>query len=228
VEQILVIDDDLAVQRILRQTLEDAGFQTAVAGDGTKALQMFRTTAPGAVILELRLPGNKSGYDLCREIRASSKVPIVVLSATKDECDKILLLELGADDYVTKPFSPRELLARVRAALRRSHENAIKDQGYQFGDIEVNFQKMELLRNGKNVPFSRLEFKLLRFFLDNQQRVVSQDELLKQVWGYRGHAGFTSGMVRTQILGLRKKIEKDPSNPVHFRTVHGSGYKFVP
>jgi two-component system alkaline phosphatase synthesis response regulator PhoP len=227
VERILVIDDDLAVQRVLRRTLQNAGFQTAVVGDGTSAMQMFRTTPPGAVILDLRLPG-KSGYDVCREIRASSSVPIVVLSATDDEFNKVLLLELGADDYVTKPFSPRELLARVRAALRRARENSAQDDVYQFGEIEVDFRKMELLRNGITVPFSRLEFKLLRFFLDNQQRVVSQAELLTQVWGYREHTGFSSGSVRTQILGLRKKIEKDPGNPVHFRTVHRTGYKFVP
>ena len=227
-ERILVIDADLAVQRILRRTLGTAGFQIAAAGDGTKALQMFRSTTPGAVILEPRLPG-KSGYDLCREIRAAdSSVPIVVLSAANDEADKVLLLELGADDYVTKPFSSRELLARVRAALRRAHEFSTKNEIYQFGEIEVNFRTMELLRNGMNVPFSRLEFKLLRFFLNNQLRVVSQDELLTQVWGYPELAGFASGSVRTQILGLRKKIEKDPSSPIHFRTVHGSGYKFIP
>jgi two-component system, OmpR family, alkaline phosphatase synthesis response regulator PhoP len=227
VERILVIDDDVAVQRVLRRTLQNAGFQTAVAGDGTSAMQMFRTTVPGAVILDLRLPG-KSGYDVCREIRASSSVPIVVLSATTDEFNKVLLLELGADDYVTKPFSPRELLARVRAALRRVHENSTEEEVYRFGEIEVNFRKMELLRNGLSVPFSRLEFKLLRFFLDNQDRVVSQAELLTQVWGYPEQAGFMSGSVRTQILGLRKKIEKDPGKPVHFRTVHRTGYKFVP
>lgn len=226
-ERILVIDADLEVQRILRQTLGNAGLRTAVAGDGTKALQIFRTTKPGAVILELRLPG-MSGYDLCREIRASSSVPIVVLSATNDESDKVLLLELGADDYVTKPFSPRELLARVRAALRRTHEIGTQVEVYQFGEIKVNFRNMELLRNGMNVPFSRLEFKLLRFFLNNQQRVVSQDELLTQVWGYPDHGGFSSGSIRTQILGLRKKIERDPASPVHFRTVHGTGYRFVP
>ncbi len=228
VERILVIDADPAVQRILRRTLGTAGFQIAAAGDGTKALQMFRSTTPGAVILEPRLPG-KSGYDLCREIRAAdSSVPIVVLSAANDEADKVLLLELGADDYVTKPFSSRELLARVRAALRRAHDFSNKNEIYQFGEIEVNFRTMELLRNGMNVPFSRLEFKLLRFFLNNQLRVVSQDELLTQVWGYPDLAGFASGSVRTQILGLRKKIEKDPSSPIHFRTVHGSGYKFIP
>jgi two-component system, OmpR family, alkaline phosphatase synthesis response regulator PhoP len=228
VERILVIDADLAVQRILRRTLGNAGFEIATAGDGTKALQVFRSTTPGAVILEPRLPG-KSGYDLCREIRAAdSSVPIVVLSAVNDEADKVLLLELGADDYVTKPFSSRELLARVRAALRRTHEFSAKDEIYRFGEIEVNFRNMELIRNGMTVPFSRLEFRLLRFFLNNQLRVVSQDELLTQVWGYPERTGFASGSVRTQILGLRKKIEKDPSRPIHFRTVHGSGYKFVP
>lgn len=228
VERILVIDADLGVQRILRRTLGNAGFQIATAGDGTKALQMFCSTAPGVVILEPRLPG-KSGYDLCREIRAAdSSVPIVVLSAANDEADKVLLLELGADDYVTKPFSCRELLARVRAALRRAQGMSAKEQFYQFGEIKVNLRSMELFRNGVSVPCSRLEFKVLRFFLHNQLRVVSQDELLTQVWGYPGRTSFNSGSVRTLILGLRKKIEKDPSSPAHFRTVHGSGYKFVP
>ncbi len=225
--RILVVDDDLAVQRVLRRTLQNAGFQTAVAKDGTTAMQKFRTTVPGGVILDLRLPG-KSGYDVCREIRSSSNVPIVVLSAIDDEFNKVLLLELGADDYVTKPFSPRELLARIRAALRRVREKSPGDDVYHFGDVEVNFQQMKLLRGGRDVPFSRLEFKLLRFFLDNQERVVSQAELLTLVWGYPQLTDFNSGSVRTQILGLRKKIEKDPAHPVHFRTVHGTGYKFVP
>jgi DNA-binding response OmpR family regulator len=163
---------------------------------------------------------------LCREIRAQSpNIPILVLSAASDVVDKVLLLELGADDYVTKPFSPRELLARVRVALRRLTQGVDKQEVFAFGEIEVNFGKMELIRAGQPVPLTPQEFKMLRFFLNNKERVVSRNELLNEVWGY--HSYPTTRTVDTHILRLRQKLEKDPADPVHFRTVHGTGYKFV-
>jgi DNA-binding response OmpR family regulator len=146
-EKILLIEDDLAVQRALRRTFESAGFDVSIASDGGTAMETFRATMPRIVILDLRLPG-KSGQDLCREIKQeSSTVPILVLSAASDVLDKVLLLELGADDYVTKPFSPRELLARVRAAIRRLNQGTDKVELFSFDDVEVNFSKMELHRS---------------------------------------------------------------------------------
>ncbi len=224
-ERILVIEDDPAVQRALLRTFETAGFEVSVAGDGALAMEMFRTVVPRVVILDLRLPG-KSGQDICREIkRQSPAVPILVLSAASDVVDKVLLLELGADDYVTKPFSPRELLARVRAALRRLQHASDKSDVFSFDDVEVNFSKMELHREGKVVPMTPQEFKMLRFFLNNEERVVSRNELLNEVWGY--HSYPTTRTVDTHMLRLRQKLEKDPGDPIHFRTVHGTGYKFV-
>ena len=224
-ERILVIEDDVSVQKALRRTFESAGFEVAVAPDGMAAVETFQATSPRAVLLDLRLPG-KSGQDICREIRSmSANVPILVLSAASDVVDKVLLLELGADDYVTKPFSPRELLARVRTALRRLTQGADKQEVYSFDEIEVNFAKMELLRSGQPVALTPQEFKMLRFFLNNKDRVVSRNELLNEVWGY--HSYPTTRTVDTHILRLRQKLEKDPADPIHFRTVHGTGYKFV-
>lgn len=227
-EKILVIEDDPAVQRALQRTFESADFEVAIAADGAAAMDVFRSVAPRIVILDLRLPG-KSGQDICREIKQEcSTVPIIVLSATSDVLDKVLLLELGADDYVTKPFSPRELLARVRAAFRRlnqSTDKADKLEAFGFDDVEVNFSRMELHRAGQLIPLTPQEFKMLRFFANNPERVISRTELLNEVWGYNNYP--TTRTVDTHILRLRQKLEKDPTDPVHFRTVHGTGYKFV-
>jgi DNA-binding response OmpR family regulator len=147
------------------------------------------------------------------------------LSALSEEVDKVLLLELGADDYVTKPFGPKELLARVRAVTRRA-ERSLSAECYSFGDILVDFAKMEATRDGTLVTLTAHEFKTLKFFIDNPERVVSRDELLNQVWGYERYP--TTRTVDNHILRLRQKLEKDPENPLHFRTIHRVGYKFVP
>ena len=224
-EKILVIEDDLAVQRALRRAFESAGFNVTISADGALAMEAFRATLPRIVVLDLRLPG-KSGQDLCREIkREAPNVPILVLSAASDVLDKVLLLELGADDYVTKPFSPRELVARVRATFRRLNQTSVKGEIFSFDDVQVNFSTMELHREGQLVPFTPQELKMLRFFLNNQERVVSRTELLNEVWGYHNYP--TTRTVDTHMLRLRQKLEKDPAEPVHFRTVHGTGYKFV-
>jgi DNA-binding response OmpR family regulator len=139
--------------------------------------------------------------------------------------DKVLLLEMGADDYVTKPFSPRELLARVRSAMRRSTRLPSGEVG-GFGDVRVDFLKMELTRNGRLVQLTAQEFKILKFMLQNPERVISREELLNTVWGYQNYP--STRTVDNHILKLRQKLEKDPANPIHFRTVHSSGYKFVP
>ncbi|HEY3927812.1 MAG TPA: response regulator transcription factor [Candidatus Koribacter sp.] len=224
-ERILVVEDDPVVQKALQRTFEAAAFEVVIASNGAAAVQAFKAVNPRVVLLDLRLPG-KSGQEVCKEIRESApNVPIIVLSAATDVVDKVLLLELGADDYVTKPFSPRELLARVRTALRRLSQTLDKQEVYSFDEIEVNFGKMELLKGGRPVQLTPQEFKMLRFFLNNKDRVVSRNELLNEVWGY--HSYPTTRTVDTHMLRLRQKLEKDPADPIHFRTVHGTGYKFV-
>ena len=223
--RILIIQDDAAVHRILQRTFAGSGFELTSVSDAPTALGVFRTAAPHIVILVLRRPG-KSGPDLCRKIRSlSATVPIFVVSSANDELDKVLLLELGADDYIAKPFNPRELLARVRVAMRRVNHAWDRPEVVKFGDIEVNFTAMELLRSGENVQITPQEFKVLRFFVNNRGRVVSGSELLKEVWDNRSDP--TTGTIKTHILRLRQKLEKDPSKPQHFRTIHRAGYKFI-
>src|SRR5690349_21173419 len=224
-ERILVVEDDRAVHRALKRLFEPEGYSVDAAFDGQSGLNVFRSAQPSAVVLDLRLPG-MPGRDVCRELKQTAPaVPVIVLSAASDVLDKVLLLELGADDYVTKPFSPRELLARVRAAVRRLNQGSDKVESFSFDDVEVNFSKMELYRAGQLVPLTPQEFKMLRFFLNNPERVISRTELLNEVWGYNNYP--TTRTVDTHILRLRQKLEKDPTDPVHFRTVHGTGYKFV-
>jgi DNA-binding response OmpR family regulator len=222
--RILVVEDDPAVRKVLRRLFETEGYRVELQSDGQAALDSFHTSAPSAVVLDLRLPG-LSGRELCKEIRAqSAALPIVVLSAASDVSDKVLLLELGADDYVTKPFSPRELLARVRAALRHT-ARAPEAQVISFDDISLDLKKMEVKRDGKPVVLTAQEFKTLQFLVQNADRVITRDELLNEVWGYQNYP--STRTVDNHILKLRQKLEKDPSSPVHFRTVHGMGYKFV-
>jgi DNA-binding response OmpR family regulator len=224
-DRLLAIEDDPAVQRALCRTFGTAGFDVTISPDGASAMDVFRATMPRVVILDLCLPG-RSGQDICREIKhEAASVPILVLSAASDIADKVVLLEMGADDYVTKPFSPRELLARVRAAIRRLDQSPEKSELFSFDDIQVNFSKMEVSKAGKMVPLTHQEFKMLRFFLSNEGRVVSRMELLREVWGCNGYP--TTRTVDTHILRLRQKLEKDPGEPVHFLTFHRNGYKFV-
>jgi DNA-binding response OmpR family regulator len=223
-ERILVVEDDRAVQKALKRLFESEGFRVEISPDGKSALEAFRAATPAAIVLDLRLPA-MSGRDVCREIKQqSSTVPIIVLSATSDISDKVLLLELGADDYVTKPFSPRELLARVRAALRRTNRSA-NSEAVAFDGISVDFTKMEVMREGKQISLTAQEFKTLKFLVQNAERVITRDELLNEVWGYQNYP--STRTVDNHILKLRQKLERDPGNPVHFRTIHGIGYKFV-
>jgi DNA-binding response OmpR family regulator len=222
--RILVVEDDPAVQKALKRLFETEGFTVEVQSDGQSGLESFQSSPPAAMVLDLRLP-KLSGRDLCKEIKARAPaLPIVVLSAASDVSDKVLLLELGADDYVTKPFSPRELLARVRAALRhtaRPPEVSV----VTFDGISVDFKKMEVKRDGNLVVLTAQEFKTFQFLVQNSERVISRDELLNEVWGYQNYP--STRTVDNHILKLRQKLEKDPSSPVHFRTVHGMGYKFI-
>jgi DNA-binding response OmpR family regulator len=223
-ERVLVIEDDRAVQKALKRLFESEGYAVDVASDGSDGLQKFRASQPSALVLDLRLPG-LGGQDVCREVKQEAPtVPVIILSAKTEVTDKVLLLEIGADDYVTKPFSPRELLARVRAAVRRSGR-APSGETFNFGDVTVNFTKMEVMRAGQLVAVTAQEFKILKFMSENLERVVSREELLNEVWGYQHYP--STRTVDNHIMRLRQKLEKDPSNPLHFRTVHSSGYKFV-
>ncbi|HEV2116456.1 MAG TPA: response regulator transcription factor [Terriglobales bacterium] len=224
-DRIVVIEDDPSVQRALKRLLEPEGFTVEVAGDGPSGVAAVQTTATTAVILDLRLPG-VPGRDVCREIKQQfPSIPVIILSAAADVMDKVLLLELGADDYVTKPFSPRELLARVRAGIRRAGR-AIVAEVAQFADVSVDFSRMQATRAGQPIPLTGQEFKMLKFMVQNPERVISREELLNEVWGYQNYP--TTRTVDNHLLKLRQKLEKDPANPVHFRTVHGAGYRFVP
>jgi DNA-binding response OmpR family regulator len=200
------------------------GYQTLEAANGKAALDLLKE-APDLIILDLGLP-DTLGHDLLRTVRARNDgVPIIVLSSRGDEASKVQALDLGADDYVTKPFSPRELLARVQAAMRRATRLAAAPEIFAFDDISVNFTKMELTQAGKLVPLTAQEFKVLRFFIPNQDRVISREEFLNEVWGYQNYP--STRTVDNHILRLRQKLEKDPSRPHYFRTMHGAGYKFV-
>ena len=222
---ILIIEDDPRMQKVLRRIFSEERYAALVAGDGQIGLELFRKEKPLAVVLDLILP-NISGRELCQTFKAlSPETPIIVLSAITEVADKVLLLELGADDYVTKPFSPRELTARVQAAIRRQRKPALPTI-YRFAECEVDFKKMTVQRNGKPVVLTAHEFKLLKFFTENAERVLTRDLLLNEVWGYNFYP--TTRTVDNQILKLRQKLEPDPANPKHLLTIYGAGYKFVP
>jgi DNA-binding response OmpR family regulator len=223
--QILVIEDDPHMQKILHRIFREQGYAVTVCGDGQAGLNAFRSHRPSAVVLDLVLP-NIFGRDLCKIMKAEQPgIPIIVVSAISEVADKVLLLELGADDYVTKPFSPRELMARMQAALRRPQKLATIAT-YTFGECEIDFSKMSARRAGKPVTLTAHEFKLLKYFVENAERVLGREELLNEVWGYNSYP--TTRTVDNQILKLRQKLEPDLAEPRYLQTVYGAGYKFVP
>jgi len=222
---ILIIEDDPRMQKVIRRMFVEECYSVVVAGDGRTGLDLFRSERPVAVVLDLILP-QISGRELCPMLKAiSSETPVIILSAITEVVDKVLLLELGADDYVTKPFSPRELTARVQAAIRRQRKPATPSV-YRFGDCEVDFQKMTVWHLGVPVVLTAHEFKLLKFFTENAERVLTRELLLNEVWGYNFYP--TTRTVDNQILKLRQKLESDPANPTHLLTIYGAGYKFIP
>lgn len=222
---ILIIEDDPRMQKVLRRIFTQERYSAVVAGDGQTGLDLFRREQPLAVVLDLILP-SISGRELCQTFKQlSAETPIVVLSAIMEVADKVLLLELGADNYVTKPFSPRELTARVQAAIRRQRKPA-PPTIYRFADCEIDFKKMTVRRSGEPIVLTAHEFKLLKFFTENSERVLTRDVLLNEVWGYNHYP--TTRTVDNQILKLRQKLEPDPANPKHLLTIYGAGYKFVP
>jgi DNA-binding response OmpR family regulator len=223
---ILVVEDDPRIQKALHRQFTSEGYTVHVAGDGAEGLATCKTIHPAGVVLDLMLPG-MTGREVCKGIKSwSPNTPVVILSAVSDVADKVLLLEIGADDYVTKPFSPRELMARVQAAIRRTQRpgNAASRQ-ISFGQVTADFSSMEFSREGVPVILTAHEVKLLRYFIEHAEQVVTREELLNDVWGYTSYP--TTRTVDNQVMKLRQKLESDPAKPVHFRTMHGIGYKFV-
>ncbi|MBM7786205.1 MtrAB system response regulator MtrA [Tenggerimyces flavus] len=218
--RILVVDDDTALSEMLGIVLRSEGLESVFCESGEKALAKVRETKPDVVLLDLMLPG-KDGIDVCREIRAESDVPIVMLTAKTDTVDVVLGLESGADDYVMKPFKPKELVARIRARLRRN-EQAVPES-LTIGDLAIDVPGHAVKRNGTSVSLTPLEFDLLVCLARKPWQVFSREQLLEQVWGYR-HAADTR-LVNVHVQRLRSKIEKDPEHPEIVVTVRGVGYK---
>lgn len=224
-KRILVVEDDPSVQKALKRLFEAEGFVVLGHMDGQAGLDSFRDDAPSAVILDLHLP-KLSGQRLCQEMRASApSIPIIILTASSDLNDKVMLLEMGADDYMTKPFSPSELLARLRVALRHSNP-PLKSSRVEFDGITVDFEKIEVVRNGTLVALTAHEFKTLQFFISNRDRLITRTELMKAACGYED--GYTtSRSIDNHIMKLRQELERNPSCPIHFRTVPRLGYRFT-
>jgi DNA-binding response OmpR family regulator len=223
--RVLVVEDEAAILQGLCDNLEFEGYEVFRAADGIAGLDLIRKHDPHLIILDLMLP-RLSGYELCRKLRAEGlNTPILMLTARGEEADRVLGLDLGADDYVTKPFSIRELMARVRALLRRTTAAADLPGELRFGDVQVDFSRYEASRDGRKVELTRKEFGLLRLLAAREGAVVTRNELLDKVWGYE--ATPTTRTIDNHMAALRAKLEHDPGQPEHLITVHGVGYKLV-
>jgi two-component system, OmpR family, alkaline phosphatase synthesis response regulator PhoP len=223
--KILVVDDEEHIQELLKFNLESSGYKVYCCGNGTDALKFVRSEKPDLILLDVMLPG-MDGYDVCKEIRKDnniSNLPIIMITAKSEELDKILGLELGADDYLTKPFSIRELLARVKAVLRRTTIMPI-DKSYRFDSIVVDFEKHEVTKESNRIELTLKEFEVLEILIKNKGRVITRDFLLDKVWGYE-YIGETR-TVDVHIRHLRQKIEDDDKCPRYIETIRGVGYRF--
>jgi DNA-binding response OmpR family regulator len=225
VTTVLVVDDEQIVREVVVKYLEREGFRTLEAADGARARELLERDPPGLVVLDVMLP-ETDGLELCRWIRSRSDLPVILLTARGEEADRIVGLELGADDYVTKPFSPRELAARVRTVLRRSGPAGSKAERLSFAELEIDPATREVVRNGTPLKLTAREFDLLYFLARNPRRVFSRRQLMDGVWGY--HSVIDTGTVTVHIRRLREKIEPDPSRPRFLETLWGVGYRFTP
>ncbi len=223
-QTILVIDDDESVRETIGIMLEQEGFRPVQAADGKSGYEKALTLKPSLILVDLRLPG-MSGIEICRQLRtAKVRTPIIVLSAIGEEVDKVLLLEIGADDYVVKPFGTRELLARIRAVLRRTSADASKV--IRFNEVEVDLERRLVHRKGDEIKLTPAEYNLLIYFIQNPDRPLTRDMILNSVWGYEAFPNTRT--VDAHVVKLRHKLEPDASAPRHFITVHGVGYRFIP
>jgi DNA-binding response OmpR family regulator len=222
---VLVVDDEPIVRDVVVRYLERDGHRALEAADGDRARTLIESDAPALVVLDVMLPGT-DGLELCRWIRSRSDLPVIMLTARGEEADRIVGLELGADDYVTKPFSPRELTARVRTVLRRASPTPAAAERLSFGELEIDAGAREVSKRGRQVQVTAKEFDLLWFLASHPRRVFSRDHLMERVWGYS--AALDTGTVTVHVRRLRAKIEDDPSTPRFLETVWGVGYRFRP
>jgi two-component system alkaline phosphatase synthesis response regulator PhoP len=223
--KILIVEDEPNMVAGLRDNFEFEGYEVLTAYDGEEGLQRALSDSPDLLVLDVMMP-KMSGLEVCKQLRAKRpSIPIIMLTARGQEVDKVVGLELGADDYVTKPFSIRELIARVKAVLRRGRIATRDHDRYSFGDAEVDLHACRVTREGKELDFSSTEFELLRYFVSHPGEVLSRDRLLEEVWGYDSYP--TTRTVDAHLVRLRQKLEPNPEQPRYFLTVHGTGYRFV-
>ena len=221
---VLVVDDEPIVREVVVRYLEREGYTTLEASDGERARILLESEPPDLVVLDVMLPGT-DGLELCRWIRSRSELPVILLTARGEEADRIVGLELGADDYVTKPFSPRELAARVRTVLRRAAPAVETDERLAFEGLELDAGTREVRKDGEELKLTAKEFDLLWFLASNPRKVFSRDQLMSRVWGYE--AALDTGTVTVHVRQLREKIEDRPSHPRFLQTVWGVGYRFA-
>jgi two-component system alkaline phosphatase synthesis response regulator PhoP len=222
-EKILVVDDERNIVELMKFNLKKEGYEVATAFDGMEAIRVAREEKPDLIILDLMMP-ELGGLDVCKTLRKESKVPIIIVTAKGEEIDMILGLELGADDYVTKPFSPKLLITKIRTVLRRTGQKADEQEELHFDNLRINLIKHEVRLNDKKIELKPKEFDLLKLLATSSGKVFTRDFLLEQLWGY-DYLGDTR-TVDVHVRRLRQKIEDKPSNPKYLRTVHGIGYKF--
>jgi two-component system, OmpR family, alkaline phosphatase synthesis response regulator PhoP len=223
-ETILVVDDEPKILQLAKDYLVDNGFKVLTSGDGVQALALARQEKPDLIVLDLMLPG-KDGLDVCRAIRRESDVPIIMLTARAEEADQLIGLELGADDYITKPFSPRALVARVRALLRRARGDLLQGETLRSGSLELDLKRMQVKLKGEIIHLTRSEYNLLEALVKHQGQPLSREQLLEHMHGVA--FGGVDRSVDSHIKNLRKKIEPDPTAPIYIQTVYGYGYKFL-
>ncbi len=223
-QTILVIDDDENLRDTIAVMLEREGFRAVLAADGRAGFETALLQKPDLMLVDLRLPG-MTGVEICKRLRSAQiATPIIVLSAVGDEVDKVLLLEIGADDYVVKPFGTRELLARIRAILRRTAPDARKV--VHFGEVDIDLERRVVTKKGEDLKMTPAEYNLLTYFLQNPDRPLTRDMILNSVWGYESFPNTRT--VDAHVVKLRQKLEPDPNTPRHFLTMHGVGYRFLP
>ena len=223
--RVLVVEDEPTIAEVVARYLERAGYATHREHGGPQAVAAARSWDPDLVVLDLMLPGT-DGLALCRWIRGRSQLPVIMVTALGEEADRLTGLELGADDYLTKPFSPRELVARVKAVLRRASESAAKAERIEVGELVIDAGRRVATRRGQPLPLTTLEFDLLWFLAGHPNHVFTRRELMDEVWGYR--SALDTGTVTVHVRRLRAKVEDDPSHPRHLETVWGKGYRFTP
>ncbi len=225
-KKILIIEDDPGILLSLKDEFKSEGYKVSAAEDGEKGFSMAKKEKPDLIILDIMLPV-LDGYEVCKRLRMEGDTtPIIMLTVKDKEIDRVLGLELGADDYVTKPFSLRELMARVKSVLRRTEERTKDLTSYSFGQVELDFKKYEARKKGKKLELTPLEFQMLKLFIQRKGEVISRDDFLDKIWG-EDNTYVSFRTVDSHIANIRKKIEDDPSNPKHIISIRGVGYKFI-